>query len=130
MWSVTCTVGYRKLCGSGRGGVNYSQFDNSRYCVPQLLTLNLWFHSSPPISDYDVFNEGKTQSFFQSQNAVMTLCTYLEEIRKLKDLSQNQLHAHFTKLLQVSGLKTTLTFLFKEFKAFDIVDHYKQRRQY
>lgn len=71
--------------------------------------LNHWFYFSPPINDYDVFNEGKTQSFFQSQSAVMTLCTYLEDIKKkLKDLSQNQLLEHFNKLLQVSNSNTTL----------------------
>lgn len=71
--------------------------------------LYFCFYFSPPISDYDVFNEGKTQSFFQSQNAVMTLCTYLEDInKKLKDLSQNQLFEHFNRLLQVSNLNTSL----------------------
>lgn len=71
--------------------------------------LYFCFYFSPPISDYDVFNEGKTQSFFQSQNAVMILCTYLEDInKKLKDLSQNQLFEHFNKLLQVSNLNTSL----------------------
>ncbi|KAG7239210.1 hypothetical protein INR49_029963 [Caranx melampygus] len=58
---------------------------------------------NPPISDYDVFNEGKTQSFFESQQAVMTLCTYLEGINKgMKELSKNQLLEHFNKLLLVS----------------------------
>lgn len=61
----------------------------------------LWLN--PPISDYDVFNEGKTQSFFESQQAVMTLCTYLEGINKnIEELSKNQLLEHFNKLLQVS----------------------------
>lgn len=82
------------------------------HCVSRFLILNLWFRFSPPISDYDVFNEGKTQSFFQSQNAVMTLCTYLEDIKKLKDLSQNQLLEYFNKLLQVSILKMTLLYPF------------------
>lgn len=76
-----------------------------------ISVLNLWFDFSPPISDYDVFDEGKTQSFYQSQNAVMTLCTYLEDInKKLKDLSQNQLLEHFNKLLQVSNSNTTLIY--------------------
>lgn len=71
--------------------------------------LYFCFYFSPPINDYDVFNEGKTQSFFQSQNAVMTLCTYLEDInKKLKDPSENQLFEHFNKLLQVSNLNTSL----------------------
>ncbi|XP_032398161.1 damage-control phosphatase ARMT1 [Etheostoma spectabile] len=61
----------------------------------------LWLN--PPISDYDVFNEGKTQSFFESQQAMMALCTYLEGVNKnMADLSKNQLFEHFNKLLQVS----------------------------
>ncbi|KAL7388022.1 hypothetical protein ABVT39_005526 [Epinephelus coioides] len=61
----------------------------------------LWLN--PPISDYDVFNEGKTQSYFESQQAVMALCTYTEGISKnLEELSKNQLFEHFDKLLQVS----------------------------
>lgn len=65
------------------------------------------FSCSPPISDYDVFNEGKTQSFFESQQAVMALCTYLEGINKnMEGLSKNQLLEHFNKLLLVSILST------------------------
>ncbi|XP_060907968.1 damage-control phosphatase ARMT1 [Labrus mixtus] len=61
----------------------------------------LWLN--PPISDYDVFNEGKTQSFFESQQAVMALCTYLEEVKKnMEEISKNQLFEQFNKLLQVS----------------------------
>lgn len=60
----------------------------------------LWLN--PPISHFDVFNEGKTQSFFESQKAVMTLCTYLEEINNIKELSKTHLFEHFNKLLQVS----------------------------
>lgn len=66
-----------------------------------LIFISAYF--SPPISDYDVFNEGKTQSFFESQQAVMTLCTYLEDVNKnMVDLSKNQLLEHFNKLLLVS----------------------------
>ncbi|CAN9507486.1 unnamed protein product [Ophioblennius macclurei] len=58
---------------------------------------------NPPINDYDVFNEGKTQSFFESQQAVMILCTYLEGITKnIEELSKPQMFEHFNKLLQVS----------------------------
>lgn len=65
--------------------------------IHEALLLN------PPISDYDVFNEGKTQSFFESQQAVMALCTYLEGVNKnIDELSRNQLLEHFNKLLQVS----------------------------
>lgn len=65
--------------------------------IQEALLLN------PPISDYDVFNEGKTQSFFESQQAVMALCTYLSGVNKnIDELSKNQLFEHFNKLLQVS----------------------------
>nr|XP_061785703.1 damage-control phosphatase ARMT1-like [Nerophis lumbriciformis] len=61
----------------------------------------LWLN--PPISDYDVFSESKTQSFFESQQAMMTLCTYLEGINKnLGDISEHHLQELFNKLLQVS----------------------------
>ncbi|KAJ3606540.1 hypothetical protein NHX12_026061 [Muraenolepis orangiensis] len=61
----------------------------------------LWLN--PPISGYDVFNEAKTQSFFQSQRAVMALCTYLEGLRKnMGELPDNQLLEHFGTLLKVS----------------------------
>ncbi|CAB1447012.1 unnamed protein product [Pleuronectes platessa] len=61
----------------------------------------LWLN--PPISDYDVFNEAKTQSYFESQQAVMALCTYLGGVNKSKEeLSKNQLLDTFNKLLKVS----------------------------
>ncbi|KAM9840555.1 damage-control phosphatase ARMT1 [Aulostomus maculatus] len=61
----------------------------------------LWLN--PPISDYDVFNEGKTQSFFESQQAVMALCTHVEGVKKtIEDLPENLLGEHFNKLLLVS----------------------------
>ena len=70
--------------------------------------IYLCFSFSPPISDYDVFNEGKTQSFFESQQAVMALCTYLEGVNKnMEKLSKNQLFEHFNKLLQVSVFYTS-----------------------
>ncbi|MBN3300168.1 ARMT1 methyltransferase, partial [Amia calva] len=34
-------------------------------------------HLNPPISDYDAFRDGKVQSFFESQQAIMAICTYL-----------------------------------------------------
>ncbi|XP_029983897.1 damage-control phosphatase ARMT1 [Sphaeramia orbicularis] len=65
--------------------------------IQEALRLN------PPISDFDVFNEGKTQSFFESQQAMIVLCTYLEGMRKnIKELSKSQLSEHFNKLLQVA----------------------------
>ncbi|XP_063352157.1 damage-control phosphatase ARMT1 [Pelmatolapia mariae] len=65
--------------------------------IHEALLLN------PPISDFDVFNEGKTQSFTESSQAVMSLCTYLESINNnIDELSKNQLFEHFSKLMQVS----------------------------
>ncbi|XP_061669084.1 damage-control phosphatase ARMT1 [Syngnathoides biaculeatus] len=61
----------------------------------------LWLN--PPISGYDVFNEGKTQSFFESQQAIMALCTSFEGFNKnMEDMSENHLQEYFNKLLQVS----------------------------
>ncbi|XP_038627994.1 damage-control phosphatase ARMT1 [Tachyglossus aculeatus] len=58
---------------------------------------------SPPICDFDVFKEGKVQSFFESQQAVVALCTHLQEISKIiEDLDEDQLKEEFFKLLQVS----------------------------
>ncbi|KAL3979711.1 small subunit ribosomal protein S36 [Sarotherodon galilaeus] len=65
--------------------------------IHEALLLN------PPISDFDVFNEGKTQGFTESSQAVMSLCTYLEGINNnIEELSKNQLFEHFSKLMQVS----------------------------
>ncbi|KAJ8009574.1 hypothetical protein DPEC_G00090290 [Dallia pectoralis] len=61
----------------------------------------IWLN--PPISDFDVFHESKTQSFFESQQAVIALCTYLQGLNKNMDnLSETQLTEQFHKLLQVS----------------------------
>lgn len=58
---------------------------------------------NPPMSDYDVFNEGKTQSYLESQQAVMSLCTHFEGVRKsLVGLPENHLREHFNTFLQVS----------------------------
>lgn len=83
-----------------------------RFLYYVLVLPRLWlyvcFHCSPPINDYDVFNEGKTQSFFESQQAVMTLCTYLEGVNKnMEETSKSQLLEHFNKLLKVSTLFVT-----------------------
>ncbi|XP_030627541.1 damage-control phosphatase ARMT1 [Chanos chanos] len=65
--------------------------------IQEALKLN------PPISNFDVFKEGKTQSFFDSQQAIISLCTYLQELIKTVDkISEKQLHENFLKLLQVS----------------------------
>ncbi|KAM6181987.1 damage-control phosphatase ARMT1 [Erethizon dorsatum] len=58
---------------------------------------------SPPINDFDVFKESKDQNFFESQESVFALCTYLQELmRTIEDLDENQLKNEFFKLLQVS----------------------------
>ncbi|XP_061126257.1 damage-control phosphatase ARMT1 [Syngnathus typhle] len=60
----------------------------------------LWLN--PPISGYDVFKEGKTQSFFESQQAIVALCTFFEDFNKnLGDIPENQLQEYFNKLLQI-----------------------------
>lgn len=58
---------------------------------------------NPPMDTFDVFKEGKTQSFFESQQAIISLCTYLQElITNMENMSELQLKEHFLKLLQVS----------------------------
>ncbi|KAH1173600.1 damage-control phosphatase ARMT1 [Mauremys mutica] len=58
---------------------------------------------NPPIDDYDVFKEAKVHSFFESQQAIIALCTYLQELLKnIEDLDEKQLQEEFFKLLQVS----------------------------
>ncbi|KFV00677.1 UPF0364 protein C6orf211, partial [Pterocles gutturalis] len=68
---------------------------------------------SPPIDNFDVFKEGKAQNFFESQEAVIALCTYFQELFKnIKDLDEKQLQEELFKLLQVSlwGNKCDLSF--------------------
>ncbi|XP_077443438.1 damage-control phosphatase ARMT1 [Stigmatopora argus] len=61
----------------------------------------IWLN--PPISGYDVFNEGKTQSYFESQQATIALCTYFESFnKKMENMPENLLQEYFNKLLQVS----------------------------
>ncbi|XP_043858440.1 damage-control phosphatase ARMT1-like isoform X2 [Dromiciops gliroides] len=58
---------------------------------------------SSPISDFDVFKESKDQNFLESQEAIMSLCNYLEELnRRIKNLDEHQLKDEFFKLLQIS----------------------------
>ncbi len=50
-----------------------------------------------------MFKEGKTQSFFESQQAIKSLCTYLQElITNMENMTEIQLRDNFLKLLQVS----------------------------
>lgn len=75
------------------------------FVMISVMILFLFFYFSPPISEFDVFNEGKTQSFTESSQAVMSLCTYLEGIKNnIDELSKNQLFEHFSKLMQVSSI--------------------------
>ncbi|XP_027019372.2 damage-control phosphatase ARMT1 [Tachysurus fulvidraco] len=61
----------------------------------------LWF--SPPICDFDAFKEVKTKSFFESQQAIISLCTYLREILANTDTSKKEsVFEQFLRFLQVS----------------------------
>lgn len=58
---------------------------------------------NPPICDFDVFRAAKTQSYFESQQAIIAICTYLQGLNKnMNDFSEEQLLDQFLKLLQVS----------------------------
>ncbi|XP_056674918.1 damage-control phosphatase ARMT1-like isoform X2 [Monodelphis domestica] len=58
---------------------------------------------SSPISDFDVFKDLKCQSFLDSQEPIIILCNYLQELkRKIETLSENKLQEEFFKLLQIS----------------------------
>ncbi|XP_043818484.1 damage-control phosphatase ARMT1-like isoform X1 [Dromiciops gliroides] len=57
---------------------------------------------SSPISYFDVFKESKHQNFFESQEAIKSLCNYLQELKKgMENLDENQLKDEFFKLLQI-----------------------------
>ncbi|XP_027713796.1 protein-glutamate O-methyltransferase-like [Vombatus ursinus] len=57
---------------------------------------------SSPSSDLDVFKEPKEQNFLESQEAIRSLCSYLEGLNKIENLDENQLKDEFFKLLQIS----------------------------
>ncbi|XP_068129160.1 damage-control phosphatase ARMT1-like [Hyperolius riggenbachi] len=58
---------------------------------------------SPPIAEFDVFGAVKNESFFQSQQAIIALCTHLQERKRdIPSLSKEQRQEEFYKLLQVS----------------------------
>ncbi|KAM9665579.1 damage-control phosphatase ARMT1 isoform 2-T3 [Trichechus inunguis] len=58
---------------------------------------------SPPIDDFDVFKELKEQNFFESQESIISLCTYLQELmRTIEELDEDQLKNEFFKFLQIS----------------------------
>ncbi|KAM9233649.1 damage-control phosphatase ARMT1 isoform 3-T3 [Dugong dugon] len=58
---------------------------------------------SPPIDDFDVFKELKEQNFFESQESIISLCTYLQELmRTIEELDEDQLKNEFLKFLQIS----------------------------
>ncbi|KAM4747298.1 damage-control phosphatase ARMT1 [Rhinophrynus dorsalis] len=94
---------------------------------------------SPPISQFDVFREVKNESFFQSQQAIIALCTYLQEMKKnVADISTVQQQEELYKLLQVSlwgnkcdlsisggqdnSQKTSILSTLESFKPFILVD--------
>uniref|UniRef100_A0A4W3HEQ6 Sugar phosphate phosphatase n=1 Tax=Callorhinchus milii TaxID=7868 RepID=A0A4W3HEQ6_CALMI len=58
---------------------------------------------NPPICDFDVFSEAKIQSFFSSQDAILIVCTYLQELqRKIENFEESQLKDEFMLLMQVA----------------------------
>ncbi|XP_018585736.1 damage-control phosphatase ARMT1 [Scleropages formosus] len=58
---------------------------------------------NPPISGFDIFKEAKTQAYFESQQAVMAICTHLHDlVEGIGKLVEPQLCEEFLKLLQVS----------------------------
>ncbi|XP_074165651.1 damage-control phosphatase ARMT1-like [Sminthopsis crassicaudata] len=58
---------------------------------------------SSPISDFDVFKESKEQNFLESQDAIITLCIYLQELSsRIEQLNESQLKNEFFKLFQIS----------------------------
>lgn len=58
---------------------------------------------------FDVFKEGKTQSYLESQQAIKSLCTYLQElITNMENMTEIQLRDSFLKLLQVSDLSCSI----------------------
>ncbi|XP_044527630.1 damage-control phosphatase ARMT1-like [Gracilinanus agilis] len=58
---------------------------------------------SSPISNFDVFKDLKCQAFLESQEPVIILCNYLQELkRKIETLNENDLKQEFLRLLQIS----------------------------
>nr|XP_028579509.1 coiled-coil domain-containing protein 170-like isoform X7 [Podarcis muralis] len=56
---------------------------------------------NPLISDFDVFKEEKVHNFFESQQAIILMSTYLQDILKnVEKLDENLLKKEFLKLLQ------------------------------
>ncbi|KAH0622385.1 hypothetical protein JD844_024648 [Phrynosoma platyrhinos] len=95
---------------------------------------------SPPISDYDVFKEEKEHAFFDSQQAIIILSTYLQELLKsIQNLDEKSLKEELFTLIQVSlwGNKCDLSISggadnsqkanplnsVEELKSFILVDH-------
>ncbi|KAM9001622.1 damage-control phosphatase ARMT1-like isoform X1 [Sarcophilus harrisii] len=57
---------------------------------------------SSPISYFDVFKESKERNFFESQEAIKTLCSYLQDLKKrIENLDEKQLKDEFLKLFQI-----------------------------
>ncbi|XP_067845464.1 damage-control phosphatase ARMT1 isoform X2 [Heptranchias perlo] len=58
---------------------------------------------NPPMCDFDVFSEAKTQSFVASQQAIIAICTFLQELNeKIEGFNDAQLKAEFLLLMQVA----------------------------
>ncbi|XP_059842320.1 damage-control phosphatase ARMT1 [Hypanus sabinus] len=65
--------------------------------IHEALQLN------PPICDFDVFNEAKTQGFLESQEAITALSAHLQEINtNVKSFKQTQIKAELLRILQIA----------------------------
>ncbi|XP_074043933.1 damage-control phosphatase ARMT1-like isoform X2 [Macrotis lagotis] len=61
------------------------------------------FILSSPINDFDVFKDSKEQNFLESEEAILILCNYLQELNsRIENLNENQLKDEFFKFLQIS----------------------------
>ncbi|XP_069788389.1 damage-control phosphatase ARMT1 isoform X2 [Narcine bancroftii] len=65
--------------------------------IHEALQLN------PPMCDFDVFNEAKTQGFLESQQAIIAISTHLQEVnKKVEGFQETHLKAELMQLLQVA----------------------------
>ncbi|XP_055494986.1 damage-control phosphatase ARMT1 isoform X1 [Leucoraja erinacea] len=65
--------------------------------IHEALLLN------PPMCDFDVFNEAKTQGFMESQEAIIAISTHLQKVNaNVKCFKETELKAELQRLLQVS----------------------------
>ncbi|XP_035394835.1 coiled-coil domain-containing protein 170-like isoform X2 [Cygnus atratus] len=104
---------YQRNLSNGNGGPSWFQSPWLYVECYMYRRIHAALAQNPPIDNFDVFKEGKAQNFFESQGAIIALCTYFQELLKnIKDLDEKQLQEEFFKLLQVSlwGNKCDLSF--------------------